>query len=211
MKTVAKVMDESRLDYERDVWPLGKQAAEGQISAFNSIPQERRDEAVDFILNSAGITKTPASVDILVIPRMAGKEGMTVRTQTGTRIVIGLGKYEGANFAEVVLHEATHVFDTAAGEDSLFGKLRTALTAAKRPAFEIEQVPHVCIFMLAAEATRRLIDPAHKDVGETFGAYSRGLGPLRAIVSPELDKRVAGQSVDQTVANIVSALVGHRA
>ncbi|MFI5385756.1 MAG: hypothetical protein ACHQ50_06510 [Fimbriimonadales bacterium] len=206
MKVLARAMDESRLDYERDVSPLGDKAAKAQIAAFESIPEKSRDKAVEFILGTAGISKPPASVDILVIPRMAGKEGMTVRTPAGTRIVIGLGKYAGADFAEVVLHESTHVFDTTAGGESLFGKLRTALTAAKRPAFEIEQVPHVCMFMLAAEAVRRFIDPAHKDVGDTFGAYSRGLGPLRDIVRPDLDKLIAGQPIDQTVANIVCRL-----
>lgn len=206
VNALTKALEESKANFNTEVWPAGERAVKKQIDAFQAIPEAKRNLAVEFILKAAGIAKAPVGVDILVIPKMPGREGMTVRTPAGTRIVISIGKYEGVDFAEVVLHEATHVFDTTAGEESLFAKLRKALTEAKRPGFEVEQVPHVCMFLLAAEATRKFIDPSHKDVGETFGAYERGLGPLRDKVQPELQKMIDGQSADQTVTNIVAKL-----
>lgn len=198
---LTKALEESKAHFQSDVWPAGEKSVRKQIDAFLAIPEAKRDAAIEFILKNAGITKAPMSVDILVVPKMPGREGMTVRTPGGTRIIISVGKYEGADFAEVVLHEATHVLD-AASEDGLFVKLRKALQDAKRPAFEIEQIPHVCMFILAAEATRRFIEPTHKDVGETHGAYERGLAPLKEKVQPELQKLIDGQSIDQTVINI---------
>ncbi|HWA82217.1 MAG TPA: hypothetical protein VG820_02195 [Fimbriimonadaceae bacterium] len=207
MAAIRKALAVSKKDFEAKVWPVERQSAQECIDSFAAIPTGKQDSAIRFIVDTAGIEKAPEQIDILVLPRMAGKEGMTVRTRTGTLIIIGAGKYRGADFDEVVLHEATHVLDTASGPDSLFGKLRSALKAAGRPPFEIEQVPHVSMFLLAAEATRRFIDPKHKDVGETFGAYSRGLDPLRKAVEPELKKVIEGkEKLDEAVGAIVAAL-----
>jgi hypothetical protein len=209
MKTVAKALTESRSFFGSDIWPAAQKSARTRIDEFQGIPVEKRDAAVRSILTWAGIAKSPERVSLLIVPRMAGKEGMTVRTPTGPLVVIGAAKYAGADFAEVVLHESTHVFDSFAGEESLFGRLRVALKAANRSAFEIEQVPHVCMFLMAAEAVRRNIDSKHKDVGETFGAYSRGLEPLRKVVEPELRKLMDGKcSQDEAVKTILARLVG---
>lgn len=202
--TIAQAMKGFAPTFAKNVWPDMEREAQARISEFMAAPEAKRKAALEFIIKNAGLTNPPTSVDIQVIPRMAGKEGMTVRTPGGTLIIIGSGKYERDDFVEVVLHESTHVLDTSAGADSLFGKLRKALTAKGRPAFEIEQVPHVCMFVLAAMAVRQEIAPNHKDVGETFGAYSRGLEPLRKIVQPELEALAKGRSVDETVSAIMA-------
>jgi hypothetical protein len=209
MKTIAKALSESRTFFDSDLWPTAQKSARTRIDEFQGIPMEKRNAAVRSILSWSGIAKSPERVSLLVVPRMAGKEGMTVRTPTGPFVVIGAAKYAGADFAEVVLHESTHVFDSFAGEESLFGRLRLALKAAKRSAFEVEQVPHVCMFLMAAEAVRRVIDPLHRDVGATFGAYSRGLEPLRKLVEPELRKLMDGKcSQDEAVKAIVATMGG---
>ncbi|HVT13053.1 MAG TPA: hypothetical protein VHE55_12385 [Fimbriimonadaceae bacterium] len=204
---VQKALALSKEDFEAKVWPKERQTAQECVESFATISTDKQEAAIRFVAEAAGIAKTPKEIDILVVPRMAGKEGMTVRTRSGTLIVIGAGKYRGADFDEVVFHEATHVLDTAAGLDSLFGKLRSALKAANRTPFEIEQVPHVAMFLLAAEATRRFIDPKHKDVGDTFGTYTRGLQPLRVVVEPVLKKLIAHEiDMDEAVRTIVSGL-----
>lgn len=204
---IEKALEVSKQDFDSGLWPGEKREADNVIAGFEAVPKEKRDEALTFILRTAGIAKSPKLIDILVIPRMAGKEGMTVRTPDGTLVVIGGEKYRGSDFAEVVLHESTHVLDTFAGDDSLFEKLRAALREAKRPFFEIEQVPHVAMFVLAAEAVRRNIDRSHVDVGTTFGAYARGLEPLRKVVAPVLQDLVGHRvALDEAVRRIVGAL-----
>lgn len=212
MRGIQHAVDESKQDFDSQVWPREARVAQECVDSFEKISVEKQDEALRFIMRAAGIAKAPKQIEILVLPRMAGKEGMTVRTPGGTLIVIGAGKYRGADFAEVVLHEATHVLDTAAGQDSFFGKLRVALKAAGHSAFELEQGPHVAMFLLAAEATRRNFDSKHKDVGETFGAYSRGLEPLRKVVEPVLRKLIAHEiDADAAVQAIVGRLAFHNA
>jgi len=207
VKAIQKALDESRSEFEAKLWPEGQKEVEACIDSFERIPEAHRDSALRFILQTAGIATPPKRIDIRLVPRMAGPEGMTVRTSTGLLVVIGLGKFRGSDFAEVVLHEATHVFDTAAGSDSLFGKLRVALKAGNRSAFELEEVPHTVMFILAAEAVRRFIDPAHKDVGASFGIYSRGLEPIRRVEQPILMELAANRiTADDAVRQIVSGL-----
>jgi hypothetical protein len=206
MRAVADALHATQVAYDRDVWPEAQRDVTAHVAAFEAIPSDSRDAAMRFMLETAGVVSPPARVDLLLVPRLPGKEGMTVRTPAGPVVVIGVDKYRDSDLAEVALHEALHVVDATAGEGALFDKLRAALRAAHRPAFEVEQVPHVCMFVLAAEAVRRAIDPTHVDVGRTFGAYARGLEPLRAVVEPELVKRINGRDLDATVAAIVAGV-----
>ncbi|HTQ08578.1 MAG TPA: hypothetical protein VMI31_00760 [Fimbriimonadaceae bacterium] len=184
--TIRKALDESKDEFASKLWPSERSAAQSCIDSFDEIPPAKRDAAIRFILQTAGIKKQPNSIEMLIVPRMAGPEGMTVRTMTGPLVIIGAGKYRGSDFDEVVLHEATHVFDTVAGTESLFGELRAAAQAANRSAFDVEEVPHTAMFLLAAEAIRLFVDPKHKDVGETFGIYARGLDRLCRVERPIL-------------------------
>jgi hypothetical protein len=209
VKLISKAMTEARPEFDAAVWHTAKKESQGRIDEFKAIPVENREAALRSILAWSGIAKAPERVSLLTVPKMAGKEGMTVRTPSGPLVVIGAARYVGADFAEVVLHESTHVLDSAAGEDSLFGRLRVALKAAKRPDFEVEQAPHVCMFLMAAEAVRRSIDPTHRDVGATFGVYGRGLEPLRKVVEPEMRKLMDGKaSQEDAVKAIVAGLAG---
>jgi hypothetical protein len=208
VRTILEALKSSGSDFERTLWPKMSAESNAQREAFTAIPATKRDGAMKFMIEKAGIANPPEKIDVIAVPRMAGKEGMTVRGRQGLLVVIGTAKYQGGDFAEVVLHESTHVLDTLGGDRTLFARLRTALREAGRPALEIEQVPHVCMFLMAAEAVRRNIDPKHKDVGETFGAYSRGLEPFRKVVELELAKLYNGQGIDETVVAIVAKLKG---
>lgn len=205
LQSISDALKVSGSDFNR-MWPKMSEETSAQREAFAAIPTEKRDAAMRFIVEKSGVKSAPEEIEVFPIPRMAGKEGMTVRTPKGLLVIIGTSKYQGADFAEVVLHESTHVLDTLGGDQTLFARLRAALKAANRPAAEVEHIPHVCMFLIAAEATRRNIDGKHKDVGETFGAYSRGLEPYRKLVEPELAKLYDGRSIDDTVAAIVSKL-----
>jgi hypothetical protein len=207
MDLVTSALQKSRTAYETRVWPGEQAKLDAQTRYWREHAQARSIDALRWIAGVLGITDLPATIDVVLVPQAAGKEGMTLRRMDGLRVVIGAGKYQEDAFAEVVLHESLHVIDIGSPGKGFLADLRAALKGAKRSEFEIEQVPHAAMFVLAAEATRRYVLPEHKDVGETHGAYERGLEPLRKIVAPELAKLIEGaQTREAAVAAIVRAL-----
>lgn len=108
---------------------------------------------------------------------------------------------------EVVLHEATHALDIAAGErsDSLLSELRDALGAAgfderSRP---FHDLPHLLMFLQSAESVRAVLAKEHEDYGVTQGVYAR-MGPRSA----ELRERFAAYSAGTlTRSELVAAFV----
>ena len=166
--------------------PVGAESLNARLAQWNGGLAKQEESLLAEAGVLIGVEPLPSRIQIVLIPESGGKEGMTIRTPGGLRIVMGAEKYQGEDFAEVVLHECLHVLDATAPSTGLFAELRKAL-AAMAPD-EPEKIVHAAIFALAAELVRKELDPAHVDVGERVGAYARGLraehergaGPPRA-------------------------------
>ncbi|MGQ0434501.1 MAG: hypothetical protein ACT452_19105 [Microthrixaceae bacterium] len=107
--------------------------------------------------------------------------GVPLGGLTGARIddrpicFVSVVGQEGSTFAEAVIHEATHVLDMSCKSDeSLVERLRQEPGAS-------HQLWHAPFFVAAAEATRRFVDPGHKDFGDTHGYYVRVPGEMAAL------------------------------
>jgi hypothetical protein len=163
LNSSSKAWDEDWKKHERDV--------KSQIQVWTSVYGGHVDPDLRKISEKFGMSKMPDKVDIVVLPFTGGKEGMTLQTLEGWRVVIGAKSFDSSAFAEVVLHESVHVLDVLNRDSGYLALIRKELIAAKRPPLEIEQIPHVSIFLAAAERIRAR-EPKHKPVGE-LGAFDR--------------------------------------
>lgn len=171
VEIVEKAMTLSQKPWEAS-WEKYRLDIKSQQQVWQNVYGIRADRDLRDIAKKLAFSKVPDRVEIVMLPFTGGKEGMTLQTMDGWKVVIGSQTHQSSAFAEVVLHEATHVMDLVSGEDSFLARLRKALVEAKRPDQEVEQVPHVLIF-LAAAAQIQSREPGHKPVGEVTGAFGR--------------------------------------
>lgn len=165
------------------------QAVEARLAFWKAEVAPKLTPVLERAMTTLGVEAPPARLQVFVLPATGGREGMTVRAPGGVRIVIGAGKYEAHDFSEVVIHELLHALDTAAPEKGLLAELRTQLKAPEAQ----EKLPHAVIFTLAASLTREFLDAKHRDVGETHGAYSRGLEKARQSVQGVVEDLKTGK------------------
>ena len=152
----------------------------------------RLQPALTWLGEVVGITAPAAAVPVRLVPTMPGKGAATFRTRQGALIVAGTSRYQGSAFVEVILHEMLHAWEVVA-PDSLGSLVRQRLETAGAEVETQRQIPHTLIFLLAAEGTKRFIDPEHVPVGEQYGAYCRGLERYRAPIEPLLREHLEGQ------------------
>ena len=181
-------------------WPVysASQAARDEAEVrermawWSAAVAPRLEPALAWLAKVVGVTPPAVPVPVRLVPEMPGKGAATFRTREGALIVAGTRRYQGSDFVEVVLHEMLHAWEAGAPE-SLGAALRARLEAAGADAEARRQVPHLLIFLLAAEATDRFLDPEHMPVGEKYGAYSRGLDRYRTAIEPLLHEHVEGR------------------
>ncbi len=147
-------------------------------------------------------------VPVYLVAEAPPPGGVTVRRRDGAAAVVAVEDFTGSTLAEVVLHESIHVLDVeTAGEPTVLNRVRAGLleagAARSRPRYR--DLPHALIFVEAAEVVRRILDPAHRDYGETHGAYDRMKDAIR-IVRPAWRGRLDGTiDADEAVRRIAAA------
>ncbi len=151
------------------------------------------DKLYGWLESLMGIEDAPKEIRIIAVPRFPAQGAATFRTVEGPVVIVGCEKFQKADFAEALIHETIHAMEARAKKIELLGDLRAALREAKAEPFTEEQLPHTLFFMIAAEATRKFIDPDHQDVGQKIGTYKRGLEPFRAFGAPILKDLIDGK------------------
>lgn len=159
-----------------DDWKRFESDVRSQIQVWTGVYGGHVDPDLRKVSEKLGMERLPEKVEFLVLPYFGGKEGMTLQTLDGWKVVIGAKAFDSTAFAEVVLHEATHVLDVLNRESGYLAKLRKALADANRSPAEIEQIPHVTIFIAAAERIHAR-EPNYKSVGDR-SAFERLPKPI---------------------------------
>jgi hypothetical protein len=171
VQAVEKAIKLSEKAWERS-WEARRLELKSQQQVWQNIYGGRADRDLRDIAARLGFSKTPTKVEIVMLPYMGGKEGMTIQTMDGWKVIIGSNAHQSSAFAEVVLHETAHVMDLLSGENSFIGHLRKTLTDARRSEQEIEQIPHLIIFLAGATQIQSR-EPQHRPVGAQTGAFDR--------------------------------------
>lgn len=160
---------------EADKSPLDMKQVEAVRTDWDTHDAAKATAALDWLSSLLGLEKRPKRIEVILVPKTTSKEGMTVQTMDGPRIILAAESLKGSDLVEVVLHETLHVLDISNPASGFFVEARKSLTEAKRPAEEVEQLPHTLMFVMASEAVRKFYEPKHVDYGQTHGTYKRGL------------------------------------
>jgi len=135
------------------------------------LPVSGIEDAISWVADALGFSFPPGTV--LAIGTYVVASGVPLGGLTGYRLddspvfFVSVAGQEGSTFAEAVIHEATHVIDLRCRVDtSLVARLRSRDGSS-------HQLWHVPYFIAAAEAARRFVAPAHRDLGDTHGYYAK--------------------------------------
>lgn len=158
-------------------------------------------------LGSLAIADPKLEVPVYLVAQAPAPGAITHRS--GPRRGVCFVAVEGAagsQLFEIVLHEATHAFDLAAGDASAFAELRRALEQAGIDPRDRRHrdLPHTLMFVQSAASIRRFIDPAHRDYGEVSGYYAK-LGPGAELVRRRWGEHAEGK---RTLAEAIAAIAG---
>jgi hypothetical protein len=124
-------------------------------------------------------------------------------------VFVSLADQEGPLLWEILLHELTHAFDLAAGDqDHALARLRTALETegVERRDPRWRNLPHAVMFVQAGETVRRTLVPDHVHYGEVEGVYRR-LPGAGDVVRPAWEAYLDGAAtLDQAIRRIVTGV-----
>jgi hypothetical protein len=139
--------------------------------ALGSVVVRKVEQAIAWVADALGFVfpeHTVVSIEVCAVAAGVPLGGLTGgRIDDSPICFAAVRGHEGSIFAEVLIHEATHVLDMLCHSDaSLVAELRAEPGSS-------HQLWHAPYFVAAGEATRRFVDPAHEDFGETHGYYAK--------------------------------------
>jgi hypothetical protein len=149
---------------------------ESRLAAARKLWDERvgsKERALlDFHLASLGMTDPGLALPVYLVGEAPWPGALTVYGEQRQGVsFVAASAGAGSSWLEIVLHEATHSLDVACGERSALGELRETL--GKTPGPHRGDPAHALMFVQSAESIRRVVDPAHRDYGESEGVYAR--------------------------------------
>ncbi|HEX4966251.1 MAG TPA: hypothetical protein VF173_35915 [Thermoanaerobaculia bacterium] len=126
-------------------------------------------------------------------------------TREGPFSVVALEGEPDSQWVEIVVHETIHALDIKAKEGSVLAELRRRLAQVPGASpQEAHDFVHTVMFVQAADAVRRVLDPSHKDYGDVRGYYGR-VGRAATVVVPAWREYLDGKVTrDAAMAKIVA-------
>jgi len=178
-----------------DLWPQRtKQLVAAQADIEASLASADRPW-IPFVLEHLNMEDPQATIPVYLVGDAPWPGAVTHRSRAGGVCFVSIESAAGSQLVETVIHESIHALDSSTGDEpTALNQLREGLhqggIAAADPL--MRNLPHLLIFVQAAETTRRCIVPAHVDYGETQGVYAR-LHPGAEIVRANWRRYLDGE------------------
>ncbi len=174
------------------------------------VPGER--ECLTYILSGLELPDRDFEVPVFLVANAPEPGSITGRSRRlTTACFVSVGAYPGSTLLEVILHEATHALEVAAGPDSgsVLDRLRAGLQAQGVKATDplMRDVPHTLMFVHSGETVRRALDPTHIDYGDSQGYYAK-VPDVASVVRTHWMDQLNGQlstnmAIDRMVAGVL--------
>lgn len=197
--------------WRSEVWPAREAELARKVELLTlTFASERTHPALLHALSALGLRRTESDLllPVYLTLDMPWPGAVTHRVPGGAASFVATSDAEGSLLPEIVLHEALHQVDAAFEGPSLLSSLREALAAAGARRNDQAALPHLLLFVAAADATRARIAPEHVDYGEARGVYDRS-GPHAAEVLEAWRAHRAGELTRrQLVAEVVTIATG---
>lgn len=192
---LAEALQAAEPHYVSTSWQSGHARLVAARSAVQAALQPKSAEVFSFLRTHLRLPEPSTPIPVYLVSAAPYPGGFTFRTPQGPACVVDAGRFDGLTLVEAVLHECIHALDalpTAA--PSVLAELRAALQSAGVPANDarMRDIPHTLIFAHAAGTVRAVLDPTHRDAGETLGYYER-VGAMAAAVRHVWSQHLTGQ------------------
>ncbi|MGD2110125.1 MAG: hypothetical protein PVI86_12145 [Phycisphaerae bacterium] len=174
---------------------------------------QKQATSFEFMMKHLNMTDPAITIPVYLVFDAPFPGAFTQRGWDGKAVCfVGSQNVEGSQLYETVLHEATHALDVATAADNVFATLRDKLTAAglSRRDHGFRDVPHTLMFVHTAETVRRILDPEHKDYGDTHGYYKRAPKSTDAVRQHWVDYLDGKITQDEALDRIVRDFVNNR-
>ncbi len=189
------------------VWPRHREIAERAAAAvrkelFPKAPAVYAEIARRLDL-PLPVPEAPLPVYLVAAAPFPG--AFTMFTPEGPFSVVALEGEADSQWVEIVVHETIHALDVKAKEKSVLAELRRRLDAVPGASpQESHDFVHTVMFVEAADAVRRVLDPGHKDYGDVRGYYAR-VGRAATVVVPAWREYLDGKSTrEEALTKIVA-------
>lgn len=171
-------------EFRSVVWPRHERDISEARAGLEATFTPKAEDCFRFIEASFGMQPPPAPVPVYLVAESPAPHGFTHRGRGGAVCFIGVRGTPLPLLTETVLHEATHALSVA-NEKSLLTDLGDRLTKAGIEARDKRHrdAIHTLYFIQAGETVRRLIDPSHRDYGDTMGYYAK-VRPIAEVERP---------------------------
>jgi hypothetical protein len=202
--------------YLKDLWPTRKASLDAAAASLRAKFDPKQREVYSFIQDKLGTARPQSVIPVYLVADAPWPGAMTYMSRSGSMCFVGLTATTGSQLLESVIHETLHALDSSTRRaGNVFTQIEQGLREAgmERGDSRMRDVPHMAMFVQAAETVRRLLDPEHVDYGDTPAAgmapYYERDAKVAAVVRPAwrayLDVEITR---DEAVKRIVAGVMG---
>lgn len=179
LRSIADALQTAESLYAEGIGPTQRAIVEeARRNRIDAVLRPKERDCLSFLLSGLEIPDPSFSIPVFLVAGAPEPGSLTSRSRLLKAVCfVSVVPYPGSSLLEVILHEATHALEVAAGPDtdSVLDRLRRELQArgvrSSDPLFR--DVPHTLMFVHSGEAVRRLLDPAHVHYGDSHGYYAK--------------------------------------
>lgn len=208
-RALSRVYLEMEPLFLKELWPQRREQIEAARARIEQNLLPRQAECLADICEKIAMPLAPIEIPVVLVADGPPPQGFTHQRRGGAVCFVGVAGLDDSLLYEVVLHEATHALDAAAGnaptalmalDEKLVARGFRGYSPVRR------DVPHTIFFVQAADTVRRLLNPAHEDYGDVRGYYGK-IPDAVAAVRPNWNAFLRGEiSRDEALERIVQAL-----
>jgi hypothetical protein len=211
MAAVAAILRATEPAFLAEIWPARQAAIVAGHEHLEEHLLPKQAEAFAAMLAGLEMTDPGGVIPVYLVATAPWPGATTYRGRDGGFCVVAVDQSEYGEGAlrEIVLHEATHALDLAAGE-SVLSRLRDRLReAGLGPADDaFRDLPHTIMFAQAGETVRRVIDPRHVHYGDGPSTYYDRVTHGRLVRDLWVEHLDGKLSTDQVIERLVAAATG---
>jgi hypothetical protein len=168
-----------------NLWPARRAEIDAKLQSLQNVFDSTAEPWMPFVLTHLSMVDPQEIIPVYLVGDGPWPGAVTYRSRAeGGMCFVAIDSAEGSQLVETIIHEAIHALDVStADEPTALNQLRAELRETGVGSSDplMRNLPHLLIFVQAAETTRRCIAPEHVDYGVTHGVYER-LEPGASVV-----------------------------
>lgn len=178
---LAKALQAAEPQFLKTIWPAHRAAVEEAAARLARTVRPKERDFLAFFARHLRTAAPRAPHPVYLVAEAQYPGAFTTYTRDTAVSIVAVKSFAGTLLEENVLHEAIHSLEVAERDappaapnaGSIFAELRERLRRAGASERDSQDAAHLVLFATAAEATRQLLDPAHKHYGDVTGVYTR--------------------------------------